>query len=60
MPKKKSAPKKTVSKKVVVKAVKKVGIKKTLSRPATQKDVNFLLILLVGFILIAAFFLGLF
>jgi hypothetical protein len=59
MPKKKTA-KKTVSKKVAVKAVKKVSIKKTLSRPATKKDVNFLLILLVGFIIIAAFLLGLF
>jgi len=54
MPKKKSAPKKAASKKKVV--VKKVSVKKV----STKKDKNFLLILLVGFVVIAAFLLGFF
>ena len=53
MPKKKTAPKKAASKKKVV--AKKVSVKKV----STKKDKNFLLIVLIGFVVIVAFLLGL-
>ena len=69
MPKKKSA-KKTVSKKAVTKKVarkvtakktvaKKNNIKAVLSKPVSPRNLNFFLLLLIGFIVIAAFLLNL-